>query len=137
MKRYIASTIFALVSILSLSTCAADSDATLRQRLVGDWREIRRLGCEEHHQLTTLSADGSFEVRDSIEGCIKRTFIWRGTWSVGAGKFRYTATFSGSLDDVPIGVPLEDEIISVSDTEWVMREQSTGNQSVAKRVKRS
>jgi hypothetical protein len=137
MRRSIAVTVLAVASILSLPIRAGDSDATLRQKLVGDWQEIRRIDCEEHHQFTTLSANGSFEVRDSIEGCIKRTFIWRGTWSVVHGKFRYTATSSGSPHDVPIGVTLEDEIISVSEAEWVMLEQSTGNKSVAKRVRRS
>ena len=137
MNRSNAVIVLALTCILSLPTLAGESDASLRQKLVGDWQEIRHVDCEVHNQLTKLSADGSFEVRDSIEGCAKRTFVWRGTWSVAHGKFRYTATYSGSPDDVPLGVPLEDEIISVSKSEWVMLEQSTGNRSVAKRVRKS
>lgn len=65
----------------------------------------------------------------------KKPFTWRGRWQVNAGKFGYVTTFSDPADLYKVGEAFEDEILSVSDKEWVMREQSTGNKSVAYRVR--
>ena len=62
-------------------------------------------------------------------------FVWQGTWYVRDGRFGYTTTYSSVPGKFPLGEALEDEIIMVDDAQWLMREQSTGNVSVAYRGK--
>jgi hypothetical protein len=118
------------------SALAADSDSVLKSRLVGTWTESRLVDEQRHDQRITLRKDGTFEVRGTLRGANKSTpFVWRGTWQVKNGKFIYTSTYSDPADIAPVGESLEDTIVSVSEKEWVMNEQSTGNQSRARRVR--
>ena len=123
--------------LLSLATLAwAQSDAEIAKRLVGYWQEVRLLECEEHRQRMRLNEGGTFEVTGTIDACGKKTsFVWRGKWYVKNGKFGYTTTYSNAPDQFPVGETQEDQIVSVNGSEWVMVEQSTGNKSIATRVK--
>jgi hypothetical protein len=114
---------------------AKESDARLRERLVGTWHENRQVDCETNSLNISLLRNGTFEVTGRIEGC-GRSFklTWRGKWEVKAGRFFYTTTYSDPADEYPVGVSFSDEIISVTATEWTMLEESTGNTSIAKRV---
>jgi len=108
----------------------------IRTRLVGHWREQRRVPCEEYKQDIHLNEDGTFEVYGTIVACDgKIPFIWRGTWRIKNGKFSYITTYSNALNQFPIGESFEDQIISVTDREWIMVEQSTGGKSIATRIK--
>lgn len=117
-----------------LVSSAAEPDAALQRRLVGQWEETRRIDCEVHHQRMTLEANGTFVVHDKVEGCRKRSFSWRGTWSIASAKFRYAVTETTSPEDIAVGAQFEDAIVSVTDTSWVMMEESTGGKSVATRA---
>jgi hypothetical protein len=124
-------------ALLSLSaSAAAETDGALRTRVIGQWSEVRKLECEEHQQRMAIRADGTFEVTGLATACdAKTSFTWRGTWQVKGGKFRYTTTYSDPPEVYPLGETFEDKIISVTDDEWVMIEQSTGKKSIARRVK--
>lgn len=120
----------------SLSTAGGDSDSQLRAKIVGTWQELRDLGCESPQQVMKIHSNGRFQVDGVIRTCdSSRTFVWKGTWTVKNGKMKYKTTFSSPKNQYPVGEEWEDEIISVSYTEWVMREQSTGNLSNAYRIK--
>ncbi len=123
--------------LLSFATLVwAQSDAEITKRLVGYWREVHLAECEKHQQRMRLNQDGTFEVTGTIEACDKKTsFVWRGNWYVKEGKFGYTTTYSNAPDQFPVGEKQEDQIVSVSGREWVMVEQSTGNKSIATKVK--
>ena len=59
-----------------------------------------------------------------------------GTWYVKGNKFGYKTTYSNAPGKVPpLGEVFEDQIVSVTKQEWVMVEQSTGNRSVARRIR--
>lgn len=114
------------------------SDTELRNRLVGNWQEVRLFenDGEVHQHNISLKNDGTIEVFGAQyyakqQSSIK--FNWRGNWGVKDGVFWYTATFSDQPQLFPVGEQLADQIVSVSD-EWVMIEQSTGNKSRARRV---
>ncbi len=112
----------------------ADTDEDLRARLVGRWTEERSAGCTRYRQQMKLEADGRFEVNGLTDDCGKVTlFTWRGTWSVKGFRFAYKTVDSSQPERFRPGTVLEDEIVSVSDSEWVMLEQSTGAKSVARR----
>lgn len=116
---------------------AAESDVVLRSRLVGTWEETRVVDDERHEQRITLRNDGEFEVTGILYQRGKSIpFVWRGKWQVRNGKFLYTTTFSKPPKLYPVGESFEDTIVSVSDTEWVMIEQSTGEKSHARRVQK-
>lgn len=125
----------AAVALLSMPLVArAETDEDLRTRLVGRWTEERSAGCTRYRQQMKLEADGRFEVNGLTDDCGKVSlFTWRGTWSVKNFRFAYTTVDSSQPDRFRPGAVLEDEIVSVSDTEWVMLEQSTGAKSVARR----
>jgi hypothetical protein len=126
------------VLLVCLTTFAwsQSSDAELRQRLVGHWQEVRLVECERHQQQMHLNEDGTFEANGTIEACGKTTFfVWRGSWYIKAGKFGYTTTYTNAPDQFKVGESFEDQIVSVSDREWVMVEQSTGNKSFATKIK--
>jgi len=90
---------------------------------------------EVHQHYITLRDDGTFEVNGILHEPEKVTpFTWRGTWRVKDGKFAYTTTFSMPAEMYKVSDIFEDKIDSVSDTEWVMIEQSTGGKSRAYRV---
>lgn len=114
----------------------ADSDSELRNRLVGSWEEVRSLDDEVHEHDIALRKDGTFEVK-GVQRYLKRKtttkFTWRGNWGVEKGMFWYVTTYTNQPHLFPMGGRLEDAIISVSKSEWVMIEQSTGNRSVARR----
>ncbi|HET9822256.1 MAG TPA: hypothetical protein VFQ16_10570 [Burkholderiaceae bacterium] len=114
----------------------AQSDAQLRAKLVGVWQETRQLECEEHRQRMQLRADGTFEVAGFVGRCnALSAFVWRGTWRVVQRKFIYTTTYSNPAELYPNGETFSDQIVSVTDKAWEMVEQSTGNRSIATRVK--
>ncbi len=120
--------------LLSPLVARADTDEDLRRRLVGRWTEERNAGCTRYRQQVKLEADGRFEVNGLTDDCGKVTlFTWRGTWSVKNYRFAYRTADSSQPERFRPGTVLEDEIVSVSDTEWVMLEQSTGAKSVARR----
>ena len=125
------------LALLSLSvSVTAETDALLRTRVVGQWIEVRKLECEEHQQRMAIYKNGTFEVTGLVTACDANTrFTWRGTWQVKGGKFRYTTTYSDPPEVYPLGEKFEDKIISVTDDEWVMIEQSTGNKSIARKIK--
>jgi hypothetical protein len=115
---------------------AQESDAATAKRLLGQWQEFRVLDCEGHQQVMSLMASGSFEVKGVIHACDKKTpFTWRGKWKVKGGKFQYVTTYSDPADLYAVGEEFEDQILSVSEKEWVMLEKSTGNKSVAYRIR--
>jgi hypothetical protein len=122
-------------SLLLLPIIArADTDEDLRRRLVGRWSEERNAGCTRYRQQVKLEADGRFEVNGLTDDCGKVTlFTWRGTWYVKGFRFGYVTVDSSEPERFRPGAVLEDEIVSVTDTEWVMLEQSTGARSVARR----
>jgi hypothetical protein len=133
--RIIAIAFAAAAAFFSLAVSARDSDAVLQSRLVGKWHETRVVDCETSRLVIVLKTDGSFEVKGAVEGCGRKfALTWRGKWTVRAGRFQYTTTFSDPPDEYPIGESFSDEIVTVSDAEWVMVEESTGNKSIAKRV---
>ena len=110
-------------------------DAQLKSKLAGRWQELRELGCESHQQTMHLRANGTFQVSGIIRTCSDATtFVWRGKWRVKDSRFWYKTTYSSPKDLFPIGEELSDQIISVSDKEWVMKEESTGNESHAFRI---
>lgn len=114
----------------------SQTDAQLKSKLVGRWQELRELGCESHQQTMQLRPNGTFQVNGIIRTCDDTsTFVWRGKWRVKDSKFWYKTTYSSPKDLFPIGEELSDQIISVSASEWVMKEESTGNESHAFRVK--
>ncbi|MFY9510772.1 MAG: hypothetical protein WAQ05_07345, partial [Rubrivivax sp.] len=120
----------------ALGSAAAQTDAELRERLIGPWAEERSAGCSTHRQQVKLQADGRFEANGVLDDCGKVTlFVWRGTWDVRGYRFVYTTTHSNAPDRFPVGARHEDEILSVSADEWVMLEQAGGQRSVARRVK--
>ena len=120
----------------STPTAPRQSDNDLSRRLFGTWQEQRQVDCELHRQKIQLRAYGTFEVNGIIDECGKTTvFVWRGTWYVRNGRFGYTTKYTNAPDKFPLGESLEDEVISVDANQWIMREQSTGNLSVALRVK--
>ena len=126
----------ALVLAAWLGSSAAQTDAELRERLVGPWREERSAGCHKHQQQVKLLADGSFEASGLLDDCGKVTlFLWRGTWDVRGYRFVYTTTYSNAPERFPVGARHEDEILSVSADEWVMLEQGGTQRSVARRVR--
>lgn len=128
--------LFALSLALYACGASAQSDTQLRAKLVGAWKETRNLECEQHRQRMQLRQDGTFEVAGFIGACnALSAFVWRGTWRVVERKFIYTTTYSSPPDLYPKGETFSDEIVSVTDREWEMLEQSTGNRSVATRVK--
>jgi len=132
-----AGTVVALLLLSSCATFSSSTDAALQSRVTGQWTEFRKFdACEEHHQRMAIRADGTFEVKGRATVCDKATeFTWGGTWQVKGGKFRYTTAYSEPPDFIPLGKTFEDAIVSVTDDEWVMIEQSTGNNSIARRVK--
>ncbi len=112
----------------------ADTDEELRARLIGRWTEERNAGCTRYRQQMKLEADGRFEVNGLTDDCGKVTlFTWRGTWYVKGFRFGYVTAESSQPERFRPGAVLEDEIVSVSESEWVMLEQSTGTKSVARR----
>lgn len=114
----------------------SQTDTQLKSKLVGRWQELRELGCESHQQTMQLRPNGTFQVNGIIRTCDDTsTFVWRGKWRVKDSKFWYKTTYSSPKDLFPIGEELSDQIISVSASEWVMKEESTGNESHAFRVK--
>ena len=128
------------VAVAALTFCsfagALGSDATLSQRLVGEWQELRTVDCEVPQQVMSISAVGTFQVKGIIRGCGATTpFTWRGNWQVKEGKFQYVTTYSAPADLYTVGERFEDQIVSVTDAEWVMLEQSTGEKSMAYRIR--
>lgn len=114
----------------------AQTDAELRQRLVGTWREARTIGCARQQHEVQLRDDGSFEANGLVDECGKVTlFVWRGTWEVREYRFAYVTTASNAPDRFPAGKRMEDEIVSVDAERWVMLEQASGQRSVAQRVR--
>lgn len=124
-----------LVALAGLPWLArAETDESLRARLVGRWTEERNAGCTRYRQQVKLEADGRFEVNGLTDDCGKVSlFTWRGTWYVKGFRFGYVTLDSSEPERFRPGAVLEDEIVSVGDTEWVMLEQSTGARSVARR----
>ncbi len=134
--RRIAAALLAAGLLLGAAAPRAQTEAELRGRLVGAWREARTAGCQQHQQQVRLNDDGSFEANGLIDDCGKVTlFVWRGTWAVRDFRFTYVTTYASAPDRFPTGKRIEDEIISVTADEWVMLEQGTGQRSVAQRVK--
>jgi hypothetical protein len=118
----------------------AYTDTELRSWLVGNWQEIRLFENEGevHQHNISLKSDGSFEVLGIQYYATQQRstkFLWRGNWGVKDGVFWYVSTFSDQPQLFPVGERLEDKIVSVSEDEWVMIEQSTGNKSRARRVR--
>jgi hypothetical protein len=117
---------------------AASSDLELQERLVGTWTETRLLEGERHDHAIALRADGSFEitgVQQYLADNSSTKFLWRGKWGVKNGMFWYVTAFSDPPDLFPVGERLEDRIVFVSKSEWVMIEQTTGNESRARRLR--
>ncbi len=132
----LAISIGASVFCLLPTGAVAESDAALRSKLVGTWVELRLVENDRHEQRMTLARDGTFEVKGVLhEGRTTTPFVWRGKWQVSKGKLVYRTTFSDPARIYPVGEAFEDAIVSVTDSEWVMIEQSTGNKSRARRVK--
>ncbi len=126
----------ATAMVVMTSMSHAQTDVQLRKNLVGEWKEKRIVECEEHLQRMQLWPDGTFSVAGFIGACDKlSTFVWRGTWKVQGHKFIYTTTFSNPPDVYPAGVTYEDQILQVTKDGWEMIEQSTGNKSIAVRLK--
>lgn len=122
---------------LLTSPSFADSDTELRNRLVGNWEEVRSFDDEVHEHDIALRKDGTFEVKGVQRYLKQKTatkFTWRGNWGVEQGMFWYVTTYSSQPHLFPLGDRLEDKIISVSKSEWIMIEQTTGEKSVAHRT---
>jgi hypothetical protein len=134
--RHLTRTLLTATLVLLGPLAAAQSDEQLRVKLIGEWKETRRIDCEEHRQRMQLRANGTFEVAGFIGACNSLSaFVWRGTWKVAERRFIYTTTYSRPPELYPKGETFADEIISVTDEAWEMLEQSTGNRSVAARVR--
>jgi len=129
--------LFTFAALAAMAVSSAEPDAAFRKRLVGNWRETRVVDCETNDFNISLRENGTFEVKGLVEGCGRKfTLTWRGEWEVKAGRFHYTTTFSDPPDEYPAGESFSDQIVSVTSTEWVMLEESTGHKSIAKRVGR-
>jgi hypothetical protein len=135
-----ATTAIKLVVMLMFATLssliAAQSDEQLGAKLIGSWKETRHVDCEQHRQRMELRANGTFEVAGFVGACNSLSaFVWRGTWKVVDRKFIYATTYSRPTELYPIGETFSDEIISLNDSAWEMLEQSTGNRSIATKVR--
>ena len=117
------------------TTVASESDAAWQKKLVGAWGETssRPRGCERHRRVIVLATDGTFDAQTQVRGCNQRSYEWQGKWKVVSGMFEYSASASSSTKDVPTGVLLKEQILSVTDSEWVSIPQDTGIRSVARR----
>ncbi len=117
----------------------ANGDAPMRTRLVGKWQELRTLECQTDQQIIELRKNGTLVVKGVSRPCDQAikpfSFVWRGNWTVKDGVFKYRFTFSDPKNLNVSGKKFEDRIVSVSQNEWVMIEESTGNESKAYRVK--
>jgi hypothetical protein len=91
---------------------------------------------QRHEQTVELDKDGSFLVAGTkSERGAAMKFAFRGVWRVRDGYFWYKTLSSEPPDFYPAGEELKDRIVSVSDSEWVMIEESTGQESRARRTR--
>lgn len=127
---------FLFLACFQPAFAAPDTDAQLRARIVGRWQELRTFDCESHQHFIQIRPNGTLEVQGVVRTCEgTRTFIWRASWKVKDGKFQYKTTGSIPAGEYQLGQEFEDEIVSISADEWLMREQSTGGESRAYRIK--
>jgi hypothetical protein len=116
-----------------ISGCSS-SDSDFTAALIGKWGEVRRFDGQRHEQAMELNKDGSFLVTGTkSEGGATMKFAFRGVWRVQDGYFLYTTLSSDPPDFYRAGEEYKDRIVSVSDNEWVMIEESTGQESRARR----
>ena len=126
----------AIATVVLATACSEEkpSDADLQGLLVGKWGETREVLDEVHKQVIRLNPDGSFAVSGTITRQGAQTiFAFGGSWAVRDGQFWYKALSSEPKDFYPLGQEHKDKILSVTNHEWVMIEESTGQKSRARR----
>lgn len=128
-----AAAILLIVGCSSLPT----SDSARTASLIGRWVEVRETEGVRHEQIINLDGNGSFVVTGArFEGRVITPFAFSGVWEVRDGYFWYKALSSEPADIFPVGEEVKDRILSVSDTAWLMLEESTGQESRAWRYPR-
>jgi len=125
-----------IAAVVLAAACSEEklADADLQGRLIGKWGETREIGDEVHKQMIQLNPDGSFAVSGTVtkEGA-NMSFTFRGSWAVRDGYFWYKTLSSEPKDFYPSGKEYRDKILSLTNYEWVMIEESTGEKSRARR----
>jgi len=122
----------AMIVIAGWLAGCSSADPGLTAALIGKWGEVRQFDGQVIDQVIELKQDGSFVVTgNKTERGTTMKFVLRGAWRVQDGHFRYKALSSEPPDFFPPGEELKDRIVSVSDREWVMIEQNTGQESRA------
>ena len=137
--RRLASLAAAVFFAVLIASCASvpQSDSDRAASLVGRWVEVREMGDIRHEQIINLNANGSFIVAGAkIEGRVVTPFAFSGAWEVRNGYFWYKTLSSEPADLVPAGEELRDRIVSITESRWVMVEESTGQESRAWRYPR-
>lgn len=128
-----------LAAVFLAASCSSvpHSDRDRAASLVGRWVEVREFEDIRHEQIINLNANGSFIVAGAkMEGRVVTPFAFSGVWEVRNGYFWYKTLSSEPADFAPPGEELKDRIVSISDTGWVMIEESTGQESRAWRYPR-
>jgi hypothetical protein len=136
MQRLLRFSLLLLGLLWTTATFAGPSDGDLFVSLVGSWREARALECESHEQRIDLGKDGTFRIAGNATFCDAPSisFVVEGIWAVQSGYFTYAATTSSPSDLMPAGQQFNDQIVSVTATDWLMIEESTGHESHAVRL---
>jgi hypothetical protein len=121
-----------LLALLASCTSVPISDADYATALAGRWVEVRAIENERHEQIINLNSNGSFLVSGTkIERGVVTPFAFSGIWEVRTGYFWYKTLTSQPADFYPPGEEYKDRIVSVTNTEWVMLEESSGQESRA------
>jgi hypothetical protein len=131
-RHLVIAAIIAATALFTACERGLPSDAELTARLVGKWRETRQFDNERHEQVMHLNGDGSFVITGvKTESGVVTNFRLRGQWRVQNGYFWYETLSSEPPEVYPPGEEYKDRIVSISESAWVMIEESTGQESRA------
>jgi len=126
-----------LIVVLLSASCATDADKSAEYTglLVGTWREIRRPGSGVYEQTIQLFPEHLLIIkgRKIVNGKLTN-FTYKGQWEVRNNIIRYKITSSDPPELCSACGEQRYKILSVDETDWLMIEESTGNNSRAQRV---
>jgi hypothetical protein len=107
-------------------------DFAFANRLVGKWSEVRLAGqcnCERYQQSVELMEDRTFRVVGVLRDATgPSNYSYDGDWQVEGGYLVYRIRSAEPREFRVSGALYRDRIVSISDVEWVMIEQGTGNE---------
>ena len=128
-------TLFRFAVALALGAgCAATlaEDSALANRLVGKWSEVRRASecnCDRYQQSVELLPDRTFRVVGVLRDATGPSkYSYNGDWKVEGGYLVYQIRSAEPREFRASGAVYRDQIVSVSEVEWVMIEQGTKNE---------